>query len=75
MPAGDEQSGHGEVRPGWEILYNHYARTKGLGSGYKYAKQLADKMRPEGGSGDARYGANSGAFDQLGWGTLMLYQE
>ncbi len=68
-------AGRGAVRPGWEILYNHYAKIKGLGSGYTYSKQLADKMRPEGGSGDSRYGSNSGAFDQLGWGTLMMYRE
>ena len=68
--------GRGEMRPGWEIFYNHYARVKKLGSGYKYAKMAADKMRPEGGvDGGGRYGTNSGAFDQLGWGTLMLYRE
>ncbi|MCD7815215.1 MAG: alginate lyase family protein [Bacteroides sp.] len=65
----------GTVRPGWEILYNHYAKMKGLGSGYTYTKRFAEKIRPEGGAGDSRYGSNSGAFDQLGWGTLMLYQE
>lgn len=34
-------------------------------------------MRPEGGVGETanRYGSNSGAFDQLGWATLMLYRE
>jgi len=33
-------------------------------------------MRPEAGAdGSSRYGTNSGAFDQLGWGTLMLYRE
>ena len=72
--ANDE--GRGKLRPGWEILYSHYAKVKNLGSGYKYAKLAADKMRPECGvDGSARYGTNSGAFDQLGWGTLMLYRE
>lgn len=69
-----DDSGRGGVRPGWEIYYNHYARVKGLSSGFTYVKQFADKMRPECGVGDDRYGSNSGAFDQLGWGTLMLYQ-
>lgn len=64
--------GRGSVRPGWEIFYNHYAKVKGLSSGYVYAKQMADKLRPECGAGDSRYGSNSGAFDQLGWGTLMF---
>lgn len=71
-----DDAGRGNLRTGWEIYYNHYAKVKKLGSGYKYAKQAADKMRPEGGAdGSSRYGTNSGAFDQLGWGTLMLYRE
>lgn len=69
-------NGRGNLRPGWEIYYNHYAKIKKLNGGYKYARQAADKMRPEGGvDGNSRYGTNSGAFDQLGWGTLMLYRE
>lgn len=69
-----DDSGRGSVRPGWEIFYNHYAKVKGLSSGFIYVKQMADKMRPECGPGDSRYGNNSGAFDQLGWSTLMLYR-
>ncbi len=69
-----DDSGRGSVRPGWEIFYNHYAKVKGLASGYTYAKMMAEKLRPECGAGDSRYGSNSGAFDQLGWGTLMLYR-
>ncbi len=69
-----DDTGRGGVRPGWEIYYNHYKRIMGLPGGYKYVQQMADKMRPECGVGDDRYGHNSGAFDQLGWGTLMLYQ-
>ena len=73
--ANDE--GRGSVRPGWEIYLNHYKRIKGLSSGYTYIEQFADKLRPECGVGERqnRYGTNSGAFDQLGWGTLMLYTE
>ena len=71
-----DDTGRGSLRPGWEIYYNHYAKIKKVSSGYKYAKQAADKMRPEAGAdGSSRYGTNSGAFDQLGWGTLMLYRE
>lgn len=71
-----DDSGRGNLRPGWEIYYNHYAKVKGLSSGFKYAKMAADKMRPEcGADGNSRYGTNSGAFDQLGWNTLMMYQE
>lgn len=70
-----DDAGRGAPRPGWEILYNHYARTKALSSGYNYIQQIASKLRPEGGAGDTRYGPNSGAFDQLGWNTLMLYRQ
>lgn len=71
-----DDTGRGNLRTGWEIYYNHYAKTKNLGQGYKYIKMAADKMRPEGGAdGNSRYGTNSGAFDQLGWCTLMLYKE
>lgn len=70
--ANDE--GRGNLRPNWEIYYNHYKNEKKLTFGYKYAKMAADKMRPECGSGDERYGFNSGAFDQVGWNTLMMYQ-
>lgn len=69
-----DDTGRGSVRPGWEIYYNHYTKVKGLSSGFIYVKQMADKMRPECGPGDSRYGNNSGAFDQLGWSTLMLYR-
>ena len=73
--AGKTQNGFGEqdrgnLRPGYEIFYKHY---KDAGGSY-FVKKFAEVQRPECGSGDARYGANSGAFDQIGWGTLMLYQ-
>lgn len=55
----------GRLRPGWEIFYCHYAKVKGLSSGFTYVKAFADKLRPEAGAGDTdRYGDNSGAFDQ-----------
>ena len=63
----------GGARPGWEIVLNRFRNN---GSGFTYSKMMADKIRPEGGAGEpeARYGVNSGAFDQIGWNTLMLYQ-
>lgn len=70
--AGD--GARGNLRPNWEIYYNHYKNEKKFVTGYKYSTMAAKKMRPECGSGDARYGYNSGAFDQIGWNTLMLYQ-
>ena len=71
-----DDEGRGKFRPGWEIYYMHYSKIKKLGSGYTYAKKFADKIRTEGGvDGNSRYGTDSGAFDQLGWCTLMMYRE
>jgi hypothetical protein len=69
-----DDEGRGNPRPGWEIIYQHYRHS---GSGLVYSQKFADKLRPEGGAGEPanRYGSNSGTFDQLGWNTLMLYQE
>jgi len=61
----------GQLRPGYEIFYKHYKNV----SGNYFVRKYAEVQRPECGSGDERYGQNSGAFDQIGWGTLMLYQE
>ncbi|MBM6992931.1 MAG: alginate lyase family protein [Prevotella sp.] len=69
----------GGVRPGWETLLMHFTQVAptdlSSATGTAYTKMMADKMRPECGAGDSRYGVNSGAFDQIGWGTLMMYQE
>ena len=59
----------GELRPGYEIFYKHYKTDN------YFIKKYAEVQRPEHGSGDPRYTQNSGGFDQIGWGTLMLYQE
>jgi hypothetical protein len=60
-------SSRGDVRPIWELLYNHYVVLKGLKA--PHVQAFAEKVRPEGGGGD--YGPNSGGFDELGYGTLM----
>lgn len=65
------QESRGQLRPGFEIYYKHYKNV----AGSYFVKKYAEVNRPECGSGDARYGVNSGAFDQIGWGTLMLYQK
>ena len=59
-------TGRGELRPIWELIYNHYARRRGLS--VPNVAAFAAKVRPEGGGGD--YGPNSGGYDQLGFGTL-----
>ena len=58
----------GNLRPGYEIFYKHYK------SDNYFIKKYAEVQRPEHGAGDDRYTQNSGAFDQIGWGSLMLYE-
>jgi hypothetical protein len=59
-------TGRGDIRPIWELVYNHYAIRKGLS--VPDVAAYAALVRPEGGGGD--YGPNSGGYDQLGYGTL-----
>ncbi|HEY8906878.1 MAG TPA: alginate lyase family protein [Rhodoferax sp.] len=61
-------AGRGDIRPAWELVYNHYVVLKGLEA--PDTSQYAEKLRPEGGGGN--YGPNSGGFDQLGYGTLTF---
>ena len=58
----------GQNRPTWELVYNHYAKRKGLSAPNTTA--YANRVRVEGGGGD--YGGESGGFDQLGFGTLTF---
>jgi hypothetical protein len=59
-------NGRGDLRPCWELIFNHYVIERGLSA--PYSARFAERVRPEGGGGD--YGPNSGGFDQLGYGTL-----
>jgi len=59
-------SGRGDLRPIWELVYNHYVVRRGLTA--PNVATYAARVRPEGGGGD--YGPNSGGYDQLGYGTL-----
>ena len=61
-------TGRGDLRPAWELIYNHYAKVKGIEP--RYSKLFAEKVRPEGGG--SHYGPNSGGYDQLGFGTLLF---
>lgn len=56
----------GIVRPGWDLVYNHYVNREGLSA--LFTAQIAAQVRPEGGGGN--YGPNSGGYDQLGFTTL-----
>ncbi|MDQ6417912.1 AbfB domain-containing protein [Paenibacillus sp. LHD-117] len=54
-----------EMRPIWEMIYNHYANRKGLAVPNIAAR--AGLGRPEGGPNPAY----ASSFDQLGFGTLL----
>jgi len=60
-------SSRGDIRPSWELIYNHFQNVVG-GVSTTYSGQYAANVRPEGGGGD--YGSTSGGYDQLGFGTL-----
>jgi hypothetical protein len=56
----------GNVRPIWEMIYNHYVVRQGMSA--PALETIAASVRPEGGG--SQYGPDSGGFDQLGFGTL-----
>jgi hypothetical protein len=58
--------GRGQLRPVWEMVYNHYRVRRGLRM--HNVSRMAALVRAEGGGGD--YGTTSGGFDTLGFGTL-----
>lgn len=64
-------AGRGNLRPVWEMLYNHYTNRMGLS--VPGIASYAALHRPEGGGGN--YGPNSGGFDQLGFGTLTFTRD
>lgn len=75
------EEGRGTIRPCWDLIYAHYAKVKGLAGGTYYSKLFAERLRytdgtltGDGGAGDSRYGTNSSAYDQIGWGTLLYYR-
>ena len=61
----------GNIRPVWEMVYNHYANRMGLSVPAMSA--YATIHRPEGGGGN--YGTASGGFDQLGFGSLTFTRD
>ncbi|KAK7051269.1 hypothetical protein VNI00_004769 [Paramarasmius palmivorus] len=66
------ESGRGNIRPAWELIYNHYVKIEGQEA--TYSTQYADLVRENGGGaegGGGNYGSTSGGFDQLGFGTLL----
>ena len=66
-------SGRGNIRPMWELLYAHYDGLKGLNASWSKAYRdlvVSDGGGAEGGGGN--YGPDSGGYDQLGFGTLLF---
>ena len=61
----------GQVRPVWEVVFNHYVNRRGLAAPNVTA--MAASVRAEGGGGD--YGPASGGYDQLGFGTLTFTRD
>ncbi|BAV06996.1 Por secretion system C-terminal sorting domain-containing protein [Filimonas lacunae] len=61
----------GNLRPVWEMVYNHYANRMGLS--VPGIAAYATLHRPEGGGGN--YGTTSGGFDQLGFGSLTFTRD
>lgn len=62
-------SDRGTTRPMYEVLYWHYARVKNVEPQWlQYTLMGVNQMRPEVG---AQTGNGGGAFDLLGYGTLM----
>lgn len=76
------ETARGKTRPGWDLVYMHYVKEESVSKDHAYySKLFAEQLRytdglltGDGGAGDPRYGAGSGAYDQLGWGTLLFYQ-
>ncbi|MFE3459020.1 alginate lyase family protein [Nocardiopsis aegyptia] len=60
------EQARGQVRPVWEMVYNHYAVRRCLE--VPNVAAIAERQRAEGGGGD--YGFGGGGFDALGFGTL-----
>jgi hypothetical protein len=65
------EAGRGNIRPVWEMVYNHYANRLGLS--VPAMATFASQHRPEGGGGN--YGSTSGGYDQLGFGTLTFTRD
>jgi hypothetical protein len=58
--------GRGQIRPGWDMIYNHYVNRMGMAA--PWTGKYAEMVRPEGGG--INYGTTSGGFDGLGFTTL-----
>ncbi|KAI0888035.1 chondroitin AC/alginate lyase [Annulohypoxylon maeteangense] len=60
-------------RPGFELLYAHYAGVKGLDASWTklYRDEVNGNSTDKVEGGGSNYGGNSGGYDDLGFGTLL----
>ncbi|TWT37814.1 Alginate lyase [Posidoniimonas corsicana] len=61
-------AGRGALRPGFELVLNHY--TNRLGVAAPYSERYAARLRPERGGG-----GHASTYDQVGFGTLTATRE
>ncbi|KAF2996744.1 hypothetical protein E8E14_000449 [Neopestalotiopsis sp. 37M] len=66
----------GATRPTWELLYSHYVQIKGMDAPWTTA-YLNYSLSGYGGvePGAGLSGSTSGAFDGLGWGSLLYHRD
>ncbi|KAF2489948.1 chondroitin AC/alginate lyase [Lophium mytilinum] len=62
--------GRGAVRPGWELLYKHYAQVKGMDVPW-IKKYLNYTLASSKGGYEGGIGSLGGNEDSLGWGSLL----
>ncbi|ETS78435.1 hypothetical protein PFICI_10497 [Pestalotiopsis fici W106-1] len=66
----------GSTRPTWELFYSHYVQIKGMDAPWTTA-YLNYSLHQYGGvePGAGLSGSTSGAFDGLGWGSLLYHRD
>lgn len=69
-------SSQGATRPAWELLYQHYVQTKSMEAPWTTA-YLNYTLDHYGGfePGAGALGSGSGAYDILGWGSLLYHRD
>lgn len=69
-------SSRGANRPAWELLYSHYVQIKKMDAPWTTA-YLNYSLTSYGGfePGAGTSGSTSGAFDGLGWGSLLYHRD
>lgn len=66
----------GATRPAWELLNSHYVQRKGMNAPWttaylNYTLEYYEGFEP----GAGALGTTSGAYDSLGWGSLLYRRD